>query len=503
MILLLACSTARMSPVGPADETGADETRAGAADDASGPPPARSEVFRQEAAEQLDLLLVIDDSHSMAPHQDLMRSGFASLVGPLDEAGVDYRIGVTTTDVSSGMGAIGGVVLTPTSEDPQTTFAAMVEVGTAGSGTEMGLEAGRLAVETDASGFFRQDADLSVMVLSDEEDSSPLSVNEYLTRYRGFRLGARDAVHIAAATIFRRETCSLQTDEGTPGYRYILAAGASDGASIDLCSATFETDLARLSRNASRVQEAFVLSEEPDAASIHVYVDGAAIPCGGETWSFADVDVRGVAQPAIVFAGAAVPPSGSTIAVYYDLGTGEPAPCPEDAEAELPPVEVGACAYDADCGRGEGCVGGACVAVECLRSETCDFGSVCGPEHTCVPGCESAVDCGAGERCDAGACASATCDNTLEDCALGERCLESTCVVPTGEWCTPCDVEAEDACGGAATCFRWEWDEPGAAWCLPVCKLSNPDSCPVGFTCAEMEGGEFCLANCADLATYL
>ena len=46
----------------------------------------------------LDVLFVIDNSGSMGPHQRAMVPAVVAMVERLDELGIDYRVGFTTTD---------------------------------------------------------------------------------------------------------------------------------------------------------------------------------------------------------------------------------------------------------------------------------------------------------------------------------------------------------------------------------------------------------------------
>ena len=78
--------------------------------------------------------------------------------------------------------------LTPDTEDVDAIFSEMVAVGTTGSGIEMGLEGAALALSApllsgENAGFIRDDANQSLVFLSDEEDSSPDRTVDYLRQY--------------------------------------------------------------------------------------------------------------------------------------------------------------------------------------------------------------------------------------------------------------------------------------------------------------------------------
>ena len=82
--------------------------------------------------------------------------------------------------------------LTGTTEGSREIFQEMVAQGTSGSGSEMGLEAVRLATAPDMlaghnSGFIREDANFNILVVSDEEDGSPDPVDTYLSAFASLK----------------------------------------------------------------------------------------------------------------------------------------------------------------------------------------------------------------------------------------------------------------------------------------------------------------------------
>jgi len=61
-----------------------------------------TDVFYQKPADLVDILLVVDNSCSMAPYQTKLASNFQSFIQFFVDVDVDYHIGVTTTTVSTG-----------------------------------------------------------------------------------------------------------------------------------------------------------------------------------------------------------------------------------------------------------------------------------------------------------------------------------------------------------------------------------------------------------------
>jgi hypothetical protein len=161
---------------------------------------------------KVDVLWVVDDSGSMKWAQDQLTGKFESFARKLTDARVNFQVGVTSTDVCqinwstgrpmasaecpdssivSGGAMVGGKMVGPLRgefiTDAQSgekvmkngsnfveQFKRVAKVGIEGSSMEHGLSAAKMAIEKSLSGvnqgFLRNDAFLSVVVLSDEED---------------------------------------------------------------------------------------------------------------------------------------------------------------------------------------------------------------------------------------------------------------------------------------------------------------------------------------------
>lgn len=63
------------------------------------------DVFQQVRRTTVDVLLVVDDSCSMAEEQDKLADNFQSFIGAFEGVDVDWQIGVTTTDVTDDQAA--------------------------------------------------------------------------------------------------------------------------------------------------------------------------------------------------------------------------------------------------------------------------------------------------------------------------------------------------------------------------------------------------------------
>ena len=131
------------------------------------------ETHLQEEYAILDILWVVDDSGSMNRFQTSLSSNIGLFIQAFISTGADYRMAVITTTHSM----IGGIIDGSTA-NPEIAIANEVLVGVGGAGMEKGLEKSHEALSDPISAgpggaFFREDADLIVIYVSDEPDWGP------------------------------------------------------------------------------------------------------------------------------------------------------------------------------------------------------------------------------------------------------------------------------------------------------------------------------------------
>lgn len=180
--------------------------------------------------------------------------------------------------------------LTPDTEGPAEIFAEMVAQGVSGSGIEMGLEAARLAlteplVSGENAGFLREEANLSILVVSDEEDSSPLSVNDYLNTftllkgeeaYRDHsRMNLSGVVGDEEPEFEGEPSCSSASGYADFGSRYVYAATRTGGLLDSICDDDFSPIVEELGLTLSGLQVEFELSRVPvlETLEVSLYAD--------------------------------------------------------------------------------------------------------------------------------------------------------------------------------------------------------------------------------------
>jgi len=191
--------------------------------------------------------------------------------------------------------------------------------------------------------------------------------------------------------------------------------------------------------------------------------------------------------------------------------------------------EGGACAAAADCCDGLPCVGGTCRPPACVSDGEC-AGGVCwypqGSDGAPVPGepglqrvcvaatggaCGGNEDCGLGNRCAAGACvasggeamplsvptAGTGCGGSVDCYSTDDTCDSGTCLTEISQPCTA--IGARTVCVGASLCqARGNSTATGTYCLLPDGEVCTAGGDCAGNTCADdgNHGGELVCLSC-------
>jgi len=256
------------------------------------------EIFKQPEIEAIDVLWVVDNSGSMSPIVSHLGDRFASFLTSFSAMGIDYQIGVTSTDMDdpTHSGRLLGTdkVISPTDSDPVGTFVANTDLGDSGSGSERGSEAAYAAL-TDPllsganSGLIRPDANLAIVVLSDEDDSSNEgSWSSWKSNFVSWVEGLKsDPSRTSFSGVIGDPDSGLFgcTGSGFPpvtaiaGKKYEELINGTGGTWQSICDEDFDQMLAYLGYGISGLQFDFELAKTPTSVfEIHVYVDGVEVP---------------------------------------------------------------------------------------------------------------------------------------------------------------------------------------------------------------------------------
>ena len=291
------------------------------------------ETFVQGVPNLLDVLFVVGNTTTMASHQAKLASDVAGWMTDAAGAGLDLRVGVTTTALVPRSGVCtdsvaGGqagrlvpvdAVRSRITASPDVA-ALNVRVG-ACHDLVQGLEAMRQALTpplvnqsddprtpqpADGNlGLLRDPARLAVVVLSDEDDHSgfePESYLQLLSTLKGPGSSQRTRLHAILPFGGGCSTAAPSAD------RFAEVARGSGGNTLEICSGSYRSLLDSLTAEAVDVQRAFALTHLPSSeGDIEVSVDGVT----SREWRWDP------AANAVVFDEAATPAPGQRIRVRY------------------------------------------------------------------------------------------------------------------------------------------------------------------------------------------
>lgn len=127
-------------------------------------------------------------------------------------------------------------------------------------------------------GFLRDDAELVIIIISDEEDSSPQSIQWYVSNLAALKppnSGVGVKIH---AIIYPPEGCF--SGFGNVGYRYIEAVKATNGVQASICADDFTAEFEAISEATFGLTDRFYPTLPPDPATITVSINGVECTSG-------------------------------------------------------------------------------------------------------------------------------------------------------------------------------------------------------------------------------
>jgi hypothetical protein len=269
------------------------------------------ETFRQAVREEgIDILWVIDDSATMYEEQDLLVGSADAFIGFVANSGVDYRLGVVSTDMDLDPGSLRGIAMDGDTPNLVDVFNAQVSSTAAGSRDERGFDAAVIAADPAApEGFSRADADLELIIFSDEDDHSGMEGDAFLSTLRDQRRGS---VKVHAVVGDPPAGCVSSLAAADAGTKYLKVQNKTQGRRESICTEDYGDMLARVALDVVGLETVFALSKVPQVSSIQVWVDGIVIhhrPQDGWSYYAGDNTLR--------FNGYAVPRPGALIETTY------------------------------------------------------------------------------------------------------------------------------------------------------------------------------------------
>lgn len=269
--------------------------------------------FQQRTVVASDILFAVDGSGSMSDEQAQLESNFQNFITGFVNTNLDYHIGVVDLDLE-GSEDDWGILreyngerwIHPSTPDKEAAFEELALVGADGAGTcEMGLQASFSALNYQShpgrpnEGFYREDALLSVIVLSDEKDhggtSDPLvscdglTADEYISWLRYFK-GAHGSDEIFFTGIVGPPGgCGDAAEEGE-GYWDVIDEFGEQGNFLSVCSGDWGEFLTALGFQAAGLKNSFYLRRVPEEDTLVVKLyppgDDEGFEPSPSTWSY-------------------------------------------------------------------------------------------------------------------------------------------------------------------------------------------------------------------------
>lgn len=321
--------------------------------------------FVQVTGQNVDVLFVIDDSGSMCEEQDRLIDNYNTFISKAKVWQNDYHIGIISLNVvkEAVMGKLNlgdpkkmPRFITPSTPNGQQKFKEFADLGCSGGSDpqESGLQAAQLALsaplstdtgipcKTDADcqndknlcadpkkcplyclegtcggwnkGFLREDAQLEIIVLSDEEDQSPAAPGFYVDFFKSIKGFYNVGMMHFNAIVGPKGGCTAP-DGGTAeeGKRYNYVADETGGKKGSICDSDYGPIMNEIGAQAFDLKVQFFLTRIADPPTIKVWVNGKE--CKQPAWKYD--------QPSnsIIFdkSGACMPQPGDKIKVYYKV----------------------------------------------------------------------------------------------------------------------------------------------------------------------------------------
>ena len=292
--------------------------------------PVQQDRIVQVTTPSVDVLWVVDNSCSMYEEQTSLTNNFDAFIEYFIDSGLDWHVGVVSTDMddTSHRGKLrtanGVRYIDENVSNPVSTFRSMAQMGTSGSYNEQGRAAAYTALETLRngynSGFYRDAASLSVVVISDEDDYSannPVSRTEFINYLLNLKVSP-DMVNFSSI-VGPPGSCSTAAEEGTD---YIAVTNAVGGIMWSICSSDWATVLDELGMQAAGLKREFFLSQLPVISTIEVWVVFEGVTYTFDEGSCDDCYTYNVARNSVTF-NTYVPDPLAEVFIDYDVLAGQ------------------------------------------------------------------------------------------------------------------------------------------------------------------------------------
>ena len=301
--------------------------------------------FELTQKRKIDLIWVVDNSTSMSSHQKNLKENARYFFNLFKSYKYDFRIAVITTDMYKSerrqdfRDRTGTVFHTAYKNIPFITlntpklekiFMENIMVSTNLSNDERGMESLMAVLETkEGQGFLRDDAFLSLIFVSDEDDGSlrlggdsnftqkeksQIYLDHYLPLLKEIKGSREDSkpqgVSISAIVVNGKE-CKNELNNGVGiGFLYMDLVKATSGVVNSLCNKTFDKVMKESAQSIVSRSLYFKLKRNPDPSTLAVFIDGVQ-KARGIDW------VYNVDENSVFFHPQAIPDVGAEVQINY------------------------------------------------------------------------------------------------------------------------------------------------------------------------------------------
>lgn len=217
-----------------------------------------------QTQDKVDVLIVMDNSGSMRPEQESLASRFSNFTAKLEN--LDWHIGIITTDVSADAPRKRGRLVEFNNSNRDfflssnmsrsfidTAFASTITMGVGGNSSEQGIAATSYFVDryTDMNpvndvhrAMIRENAALSVIVVSDQDESKSEAINsgENLIAKVKATFGPSKRFIFNSIVVKDGDTVCRKGNEGY-GIKYQALSALSGGAVGSVCAMDYASQL--------------------------------------------------------------------------------------------------------------------------------------------------------------------------------------------------------------------------------------------------------------------
>jgi hypothetical protein len=292
----------------------------------------RSDI--QVATPAVDVLFVVDNSYSMENHQRNLSQNIDRFVNAFTaRSDIDYHIGVLTTDMSGSWSrqCCGHLVGTPKFVDRKTLngasiLASKLRVGTGGDSVEKSFDPVYAAlssplVDSFNVGFYRENAHLAVIFITDAEDQSNISPADFYSFLVNLK-GSKDKIlgyGVVVPSGYPDPRCTRDSYESPQRIEDFLEMLPNAGSNMfALCDVDYGDKVSKMGDDLVKyIGNTILLSRPPVVSSIKVFFGTQEILPGLHNgWTF---DVK---RNAIVLGDQIVwsnQPDGTQVQIIFDV----------------------------------------------------------------------------------------------------------------------------------------------------------------------------------------